>query len=67
MIRGFLGTTVLTAIIASSVLALPFEKLEVTRVQRSVILTGAYMGENIKLSFVANANGISQFTYLSPL
>ena len=44
-----------------------FEQIEITRASRTVTLSGSYPSEQIKITFVANEDGVSHFTYLSPL
>ena len=67
MIRGCFGKTVLIAILIVISYSASFGKIEVTKDYRMITLTGAYAGENIKISFVANDDSISSFTYLTPL
>lgn len=67
MIRGCLGRATLVALLLAVVAASSFENIEITKAQRTVTLSGAYAGENIKVSFVANDDDITHFTYLVPL
>ena len=64
MIRGSL---IVIAILVIAVSSSSFEKIEVTKAQRIINLSGPYPGETIKISFVANEDGISHFTYLTPI
>lgn len=57
---------VASALLLASALG-SFEQIEITRASRMVTLSGAYPSEQIKITFVANEDGIGHFTYLSPL
>ena len=67
MIRGYspLALLALLCLLVASVYS--HEKIEITRVNRAISLSGSYASENIRINFVANDDGISTFTYLTPI
>lgn len=67
MIRGCTTQALLLTLLWAGVFASQFENIEITKVQRVVTLSGAYPTEHIKISFVANEDSVSHFTYLCPL
>lgn len=66
MIRGLRASLVIAALLLCLASTASFEKIEITKVHRLINLSGNYAGENIRISFVANEDGIDQFTYFVP-
>ena len=67
MIRGYSSLSLLAALLLLVVSVSSYEKIEITRAQRAISLSGSYASENIKINFVANEDGINTFTYLTPI